>query len=434
MNKNILIVGFMLFAIFFGAGNLIFPPKLGLESGAQFWPAIIGFIVTGVGLPLLGMIIGSFDKNGYQGALKRIHPAFSMIFLIAIYLCIGPFFAIPRTGSTVYEMAILPFLDQPSSTSLLIFTACYFALSLWLAINPSKMVDHIGSILTPALLISIFALVIRAAFIFDTPPDSVQHNIHITTSDALVNGFFEGYQTLDALAAVAFSVVVINAIRARGIEKETSLIKQTSLASIIAAVALAAIYIGIAWIGNHITLNADTLAQITASKQDLGTYILTTAAEQTFGEYGRLLLSIIVGLACLTTTIGLLVSVSEFFNGIFNKISYKAYIILFALFGFLLANQGLKAIISTSVPVLLALYPIAITLMFLLLVDRFIPLARPILVCSVALVTIVSILMGCQVELVQQLPLSTYKFQWLPFAFLGIIIGVGITLIKGKKA
>ena len=161
MNKNTLVVGFMLFAIFFGAGNLIFPPKLGFESGAGFWPAIIGFVVTGVGLPLLGIIVAARYEGGYQKALSNISPILSVLFLSAIYLTIGPFFAIPRTGATAYDLAIIPFIGEASPISLLIFTAIYFSITLWVSLNPSKMVGRIGAILTPALLVAIVALVIR---------------------------------------------------------------------------------------------------------------------------------------------------------------------------------------------------------------------------------------------------------------------------------
>ena len=188
MSKNVFVVGFMLFAIFFGAGNLIFPPKLGLDSGSEFWSAIAGFVVTGVGLPLLGIIVASFYEGGYKQALNRIHPWFSVAFLMAIYLAIGPFFAGPRTGATAYEMAILPFLGESSTMSLLIFTIIYFAIALWLSLNPSKMVDRIGSILTPALLIAIFALVVSAYFSLSGNPVALEVD---TSKNAFVNGILD---------------------------------------------------------------------------------------------------------------------------------------------------------------------------------------------------------------------------------------------------
>lgn len=164
MTKNTFIVGFMLFAIFFGAGNLIFPPKLGFETGDQFNVAALGFIITGVGLPLLAIIVTAFYKGGYKEHLKKIHPWFSVIFLSAIYLSVGPFLAIPRTAGTSFEMAISPYLEGDQTLYLLGFTALYFIISLWLTLSPSKMVERVGAILTPALLICIAVLVIRAAF------------------------------------------------------------------------------------------------------------------------------------------------------------------------------------------------------------------------------------------------------------------------------
>lgn len=246
MNKNTWIVGFMLFAIFFGAGNLIFPPNLGFSSGQFFWPAIFGFVITGVGLPLLGIIVGSLDEDGYKGALKKINPTFGVIFLVAIYLTIGPLFAIPRTGATSYEMAVVPFLDKPSAMSLFIFTLIFFGITLWLSINPSKMVDRIGSILTPLLLVSIIALVIKGFMLLsDESPVTADSNIYTGNTRSFFTGFTNGYNTMDAIAAIAFSVIVISAIKGKGITKETGLFKQTAFSGIIAAIALGFIYVSL---------------------------------------------------------------------------------------------------------------------------------------------------------------------------------------------
>ncbi|WP_175427261.1 branched-chain amino acid transport system II carrier protein, partial [Escherichia coli] len=172
---------------------------------------------------------------------------------------------------------------------------------------------------------------------------------------------------MDVLASFAFSVVVMNAIRAKS-DKKTSFIKQATVASVIAAIALAFIYIAIGWIGNNIPLSAETVADVASKGQNLGVFILNDATTQSFGELGRSLLGLIVTLACLTTAIGLVVATSSYFNSIFPVISYRNYAILFTLIGFGLANQGLNAVISKSVPVLLVLYPISMTAMLLLLV------------------------------------------------------------------
>ncbi|MGQ0287032.1 branched-chain amino acid transport system II carrier protein [Pasteurellaceae bacterium 22721_9_1] len=428
MNKNTFIVGFMLFAIFFGAGNLIFPPKLGLDSGTEFWSAISGFVVTGVGLPLLGIIVASFYEGGYKQALNRIHPWFSVIFLMVIYLAIGPFFAGPRTGATAYEMAIVPFLDESSSLSLLIFTAIYFSIALWLSLNPSKMVDRIGSILTPALLIAIAALVISAYF---TLSDNPVHQQIDTSKNYFVNGILEGYLTMDALASLAFSVIVLNAIKSK-VKQQSALIKETILAGFVAAIALGLIYVALGWIGNNLPITPETLADLNAKGQNIGTYILNDATRQFFGEAGRIVLGLIVSLACLTTTVGLAVSVSEYFNEIFPKIAYKTYVFLFIIISFAIANQGLGAVISKSVPVLLVLYPISMTIIFLLLVNLFVKLPLLAQRISVALVTVVSILSVLGLESMSGLPLKDYSMEWAPFALGGLVLGYILALLFKK--
>lgn len=440
MNKNTWVVGFMLFAIFFGAGNLIFPPNLGFASGQFFWPAIVGFILTGVGLPLLGIIVGSLDESGYKGVLHRINPVFGILFLSAVYLTIGPLFAIPRTGATSYEMAVLPFLKAPSAMSLLIFTIIFFGITLWLAINPSKMVDRVGAILTPLLLISIIALVVVSIFsLFGTSPVKAQADVYTNLNTSFFSGFTSGYQTMDAIAAIAFSVIVINAIKDKGITKETGLFKQTVLAGIIAAIALGFIYLTLGWIGSHYHLSAAQLSEIKKNELDLGAYILTHVAHDTFGTFGKLLIGIIVSLACLTTSTGLVVAVSEYFNEIFPKISYKTYAITFTLFSFILANQGLKAVIEKSIPVLLILYPIAMTLVLIMLVAKFVPTPLLAFQIPIILVTIVSVLSVLSAEFnifpfMNALPLKAQSMEWLIFAVVGYIIGYVLGLRQTKIA
>ncbi|MDO5054599.1 branched-chain amino acid transport system II carrier protein [Pasteurella oralis] len=430
MNKNTFVVGFMLFAIFFGAGNLIFPPKLGFESGLGFWPAILGFVTTGVGLPLLGILVATRYEGGYKKALEDIHPWMSILLLGAIYLTIGPFFAIPRTAATAFDMAVIPFIGEMDQIALFVFTLVYFGITLWVSLNPTKMVDRIGAILTPVLLVAIMALVVRMATIL---MGGEYVNTAAGMSNPLVTGFIEGYQTMDVLASFAFSVVVMNAIRAKS-DKNSSFIKQATLASIVAAIALAFIYIAIGWIGNNMPLSTGMLAEVSAKGQNLGVFILNEATTQSFGALGRSLLGLIVTLACLTTAIGLVVATSSYFNSIFPKVSYRNYAILFTLIGFGLANQGLNAVISKSVPVLLVLYPISMTAMLLLLVNLVMPLPRLAKGVSIVLVTIISILSVMGSTLVANLPLKAYSMEWLPFAILGCIAGLIIAKVKSNQA
>ncbi|HGO5818140.1 TPA: branched-chain amino acid transport system II carrier protein [Mannheimia haemolytica] len=430
MTRNTLVVGFLLFAIFFGAGNLIFPPKLGYESSTEFFSAISGFVLTGVGLPLLGIIVSAFYNGGYKSALDKIHPWFSLAFLTSIYLAIGPFFAGPRTAATAYEMAIMPFLGDSSQVSMLIFTLIYFAFTLWLALNPNKMVDRIGAILTPILLITIIGLVIRAGFILDTDPQITTPNTN--EQSYFFKGMVDGYLTMDALASLAYSVIVLNAIRGKGVS-QAALQRQTVSAGLVAAVALAVIYISLGWIGNNMPISANTLSMLSERKLDLGTYILNTVTTQAFGELGRSVLGVIVSLACLTTAVGLAVSVSEYFNKIFPKISYKVYAILFTVISFTVANQGLKEVISKSIPVLLVLYPIAMTVILMLLINLVIKLPLSAQRLSLLLVTIVAIASVAGVGFTENLPLKSYSMEWLPFAIIGAIIGAIIHPLTGRK-
>ena len=205
MNKNTWIIGFTLFAMFFGAGNLIFPPNLGLDSGQFFWPSILAFALTGIGLPLLGVVVGALDKQGYIGSLNKISPKFSVVFLIIIYLTIGPLFAIPRTASTSFEMTITPIAHTNSSLALFIFTIIYFLVVLYLCINPNKMVDRIGSLLTPLLLITILAMIIKGFVDYGSNSHSQAAEAFTSNFAGFSQGFTNGYLTMDAIAAVSYT-------------------------------------------------------------------------------------------------------------------------------------------------------------------------------------------------------------------------------------
>ncbi|ATH60113.1 MULTISPECIES: branched-chain amino acid-like transporter carrier protein BrnQ3 [Staphylococcus] len=435
MNKNTWIIGFTLFAMFFGAGNLIFPPNLGLDSGQYFWPAILAFALTGIGLPLLGVVVGALDKQGYIGSLNKISPKFSVIFLIIIYLTIGPLFAIPRTASTSFEMTITPITHTNSALALLIFTVIYFLIVLYLCINPNKMINRIGSLLTPLLLITILAMIIKGFVDYGSNAHSQSAEAFTSNFSGFSQGFTNGYLTMDAIAAIAFSMIVVNAVKSTGISHANQIFKQTLLAGIIAAIALMFIYISLGFIGNHMAVPQEKIASLTANDQNIGTYLLTTMASTGFGTFGKYLLGIIVALACLTTACGLIVSVSEYFNRIFPKISYKLYVIIFTLISFILANQGLNSVITMSVPVLSIVYPIAITSVLLILIARFVPtkpIAQQIPVAVVAIVSILSVIHTqgwINISIIDSLPLKDYSLEWFPIAVITTIIGYLVSLM-----
>ena len=351
-----------------------------------------------------------------------------MALLSAIYLAIAPFFVIPRTGAVAYEMAVVPFLDTPSWVNLLIFTVIYYAISLWLSINPSKLVDRIGSVLTPVLLVTVLALIVMSFAKLGGNPASVATDGY--QSKAFFVGFLEGYNTMDMIASVAFSVIVMSAISQK-LDERANLFAETTKAGLIATSALALIYLSLGWIGNHLPLSADELTQVAGRGQNIGTFILNKSAVLGFGSAGGVVLGLIASLACLTTTVGLTVSASEYFHEMFPKIgggnlSYKAYVILFTLIGFVLANQGLSAVISKSIPVLLVLYPITMTAMILLGLNIMKPLPVFAKRVSIGLVTVVSVLSVAGINI----PLKEYSMEWLPFAIVGLIAGLIFDKIK----
>lgn len=357
MNKDIFIIGFMLFALFFGAGNLIYPPILGMESGTAYFAAISGFVITGVGLPILAVTAISFVKDDARELADRVHPMFGLIFTTVVYLVIGPFFAIPRAATVGYEMSVEPFLIDFSALALLLFTIIFFVLVYFVSINPSRMVDQVGKYLTPILLVAILALSIGGFLLLTSP---LEGPVERYMDAPFFTGFVEGYLTMDAIAALAFGIVVVSAFKERGITTKENMVKATLKAGLVTGIALIAVYASIGWIG------AKMAPEGTFTN---GGEILIAAADQMFGVYGALLLGVIVTLACFTTVVGLVVAVAQFFAKV-TPVSYKMLVLLVIIISFAISNQGLEAIISLSVPVLTFIYPIAIILIMLTFLHR----------------------------------------------------------------
>ncbi|WP_203362692.1 branched-chain amino acid transport system II carrier protein [Bacillus sp. REN10] len=405
--KDILFTGLMLFALFFGAGNLIFPPFLGMEAGRSFWPAIIGFVLTGVSLPILSVVAISFAKGGVASIGSRVHPLFGLIFAIIVYLAIGPFFGIPRGASVAYEMGAQPFLTTASKGSLFIFMAIFFLIVYLLSLNPSKLVDRIGQWLTPALLLSIAALCVAAFFKLDAPLTDPTSKY---AESPFITGFIEGYLTMDTIAALAFGIVVITAFADRGITDRASQIKATITAGVIAGIGLATVYISIGWIGTKMTTKGD---------YDNGGALLTDAAYLLFGDGGQVLLGTIVALACLTTCIGLTSACAQYFHERWSAISYKNFVRLLIVISFVIANLGLTQIINISGPVLIMIYPFAIVLVLLSFITLLVPANKGLYVGAVAMTAIFSLNDGLtafelKIEVLHQ------AISWVPFFSSGL--------------
>jgi len=431
--KQILAVGLMLFALFFGAGNMIFPPFLGQNAGSHVWTAIIGFLITGVGLPLLGII--AIAKTGdVQTMASRVHPVYGVIFTVVMYLVIGPLFAIPRTGTVSFEIGIMPFLSENASNShlsLAIFSVIFFAITAMLALNPSKLVDTIGKILTPALLIILAILVVKS---FITPLGTPQAPVDAYVSGPFFKGFVEGYLTMDTIAALVFGIIVISSIKGLGVANKKNITKICIQAGLIAAAGLGLVYFALAYIG--------ATSPNSVGIQENGGAILSGAAYHLFGSFGNVILGLAIIFACLTTSIGLVSSCAEYFSKLLPRYSYKTIVIAFSIFSMIIANAGLTQLIQFSVPVLTFIYPLAIVMILLSFVHNWFKGYSLVYICAIIPTGFISLIdalntAGLNVSGIMDalsfLPLSSQGIGWIVPAIAGAIVGYFIALSAGAS-
>lgn len=379
------VIGVMLFALFFGAGNLIFPAQLGQYAGTSLWPAVIGFLITGVGLPFLGILaIGFSGSRNLQELASRIHPAYAIIFTSLLYLTIGPFFAAPRTGAVAYDIGIAPFIGAGyGQVGLLVFSLLFFGATLWLSLNPAKIVERVGKILSPGIIILLIGLLVMVII---KPMGSIEAPQDVYASGAFMKGFTEGYNTMDALASLVFGIIVINAVRAMGVTSTRGVLAATAKSGVVATIFLGIIYVGIAYLGATSTEAFGLF--------ETGGPALSSAASHYFGMAGTILLTIVIILACLTTSIGLMTACGEYFHTLFPKISYKLFVTFFTTLTFVVANFGLANIINYSTPVLMFLYPLAIVLILLAFLSPLFHHARVVYVSAIVVTFMVSIIDG----------------------------------------
>ena len=433
------VIGTMLFGMFFGAGNLIFPIQLGQLSGTHFWPALIGFFVTAIGLPFMGILaIGLSGSNGLRDLGSRVHPLFGLVFSLALYLTIGPFFAIPRTATVPFTVGIEPYVSSNHTTLMLaLFSLVFFAIVYYLSLNPAKIMDYIGKYLTPAFLVFLFILIITSVIF---PMGSFKNPVGDYVNQAFMTGFKEGYNTMDALASLAFGIVVINAIKSQGITSTKEIAKATWKSGIFAMALMMLIY-------GFITYMGATSIEAVGSFEN-GGLIFAAVAKHYFGSFGGILLAIIIVLACLKTSIGLITSCSEFFHEVFPKVSYKWFVFILCFVSFVIANFGLNNIIQFAVPVLMFLYPLAIVLILLTLVAPVFKARRSVYALSMFLTFFVSLIDGYK-SLVASLPeakvsfldsIETFYASVLPFyeiglgwvipAIIGALVGYVYAIVK----
>lgn len=431
---DILTLGLMLFALFLGAGNIIFPPYLGQLAGNQLAFAITGFLLTGVGLPLLGILAIAKAGGDLQSIAGRVHPVFGIVFTLIVYLAIGPFFGIPRTATVAFEIGTAPFLPAAfaeSSWSLTIFTIIFFTITVLFAMNPTKLVDRIGKVLTPLLILVIGLLAIKS---FLTPMGAINEPIGNYDTEAFFESFLQGYLTMDAIAALVFGIVIIQSIQSKGITDNRTILISTAYAGFIAAIGLSAVYISLSYIG---ATSVDAIGL-----QDNGGIIIAMASRVLYGDIGGIILSAAITFACLTTSIGLVSATAQFFFKIFPKFSYIFYVLFFAAFSAIIANVGLTQLIAISLPVLLAIYPVAIVLVILSFFDRFFyrkPFVYVIALTATAVISIFDALRstGIVFEQVDSALRHLLFFEqgigWVLPAVIGTLIGIVIARITHKN-
>ncbi len=345
-------LSFMLFGLFFGAGNLIFPPILGREAGTMEWSALLGFTVTAVLLPVMG-VIAVAKSNGLHALGKKVGVRFAAVFTAAIYLSIGPGLGIPRAASTPFEMVIAPYVAADKIVFFrLLYTTVFFGVAFWLCLNPKKMVARMGKVLTPLLLSLIVILFVGMKL---KNPHQVLAPSESYQSQPLVRGFLEGYNTMDAIAALNFGLVIATAVKNFGVKDNKKTIHFSIQAGVFAGIALVVIYAMLAFVGR----TTGGLFKEVSNGADL----LTQASVYLFGEFGPLFLGMIFTLACLTTCVGLISSSSQYFAT--EKFSYHKWVFLWTVLSAILANTGLDWLLAFSVPVLNGIYPMAIVLILL---------------------------------------------------------------------
>lgn len=362
-DSYLLVSGFALFAMYFGAGNLIFPFQVGMTSGAQVIPAVAGVLLTGVLFPVIGMLAASTDSHGAGRVADRIGHYPGLVLTVAIFLFCGICYAMPRVATVSWEMAVKPLTGMGSEDNvanhagLFVYSVLFFALVLFFCNRPDKMLDRIGQYLTPALLVLLLLMIAMAMFRLPSVPTVNPDPAY--TSAPFATGLKTGYGTMDALASLMFGVIIITQLHNRGYNEKRTVFRAAAFTSGIAGVSLAVVYTGLAFLGTRI---ADQEVANPAAG-------LSLAAEMVFGPVGKVLFSVIVFLACLTTAVGLMGASLQYFGDLLPKVPPKVMVTVHVVVSLAVANLGLDNILAFVITIGLATYPPAICLIVVTLVD-----------------------------------------------------------------
>lgn len=403
-------VGFALFAMFFGAGNVVFPPYIGMHAGEQWANGFLFYFIADIGLALVAMF-AILHAGGADNITGRIGHVASKVLMCAVILCIGPMVAIPRTAATTLEMSVTPFF---SGMSPVVFSIIFFAVILLLSIKQSAVIDIVGKILTPALLIGLLILIVKG---FVSPIGDIV-DTGVSASEVTVNGIKSGYQTMDVLAAMAFGIIILSSADEKGYTDSKSAAKMIGIAAALSGVLLMIVYFGLTYLG----ATASTVFPTDISRANLVIGIV----ELLLGKAGLIIFAIVIALACITTAVALVSSAASFFAKLANdKISYGVFVVVICVSSAVISNLGLDMIIAIATPVLDIVYP---PMLVLILLSWFgDKLHKSVYVSSVAGSLIASVLAtaslyGMNVPVIDSLPLASLGLGWLtPAAVFGLV-------------
>ena len=443
MKQYVLVAG-TLFGMFFGAGNLIFPVHLGQLAGRNVVPAMIGFIITAVGIPILGVAaIGNTHSDGLQSLSGKVGRGYSYFFTCLLYLTIGPFFAIPRCATTSFTTGVIPLIEGkvPETPALFLFALVFFALVLFFSLRPGNITLWIGKIINPLFLIFLAVLVLSAlahpaAAVSAVEPDSAYQ------SGALFSALAEGYGTMDAIAGLAFGIIVVDVIRRMGVSEDAAVARDVIRSGLLTGLLMALIYV------LTILMGAQSRGLFEVSEN--GGIALAQISGHYLGGAGKIILAVTIIFACLKTSIGLVTSCAETFVRILpERLSYRAWAVIFTVFSFCISNVGLSAIINYSVPVLMLIYPPAIALIALALCGTLFDHDRKVYLCVTAFTWAAAVFdffktlpagvrtalhLDRAVEVAGKiLPLFDLNLGWVVPALIGLAVGLLLRAAKGSK-
>ena len=430
--KELLMIGLMVFSVFFGAGNLIFPPIIGKQAGTNVVTTMLFFSITAIIFPILG-VVAVAKSNGLRNLANRVDPIFSIIFTIATYLAIGPALAMPRAGTLPFEIAISPYIpaNVPKGLILFIYTTVFFGVVYWLSLSPNKLLERISKITSPIFLVLILMLFVGT---FLKPMGGYMPPEPLYAKNMGLQGFLDGYLTLDALAGLNYGLVVVYVIKQKNVLEESKIAKIVISTGIFAGILLFVVYMMLAHVG------ASSISKFPNTSN--GAEILADVMKYLYGNFGAVLLACMFTVACLNIGVGLTTSLSQYFHSMVKRVPYKFWATIWVLWSYMLANLGLNKIMEYSVPVLLAIYPASLVLIVLALLDKYIKGSSTVYrfaIYPTVVISIIHTLDKINIEiplassLVKKLPLQSADLGWLSAAGICFVIGFIISKVTEKN-